>query len=80
MENAATNKSTILYRGYVLRRQLSGIQWQVDIFWADQKLPVMPVERQKVRGWDEEEVLSRAKGRVDEVIDRHGPAHIRTKV
>lgn len=59
------------YRGYALQAVYEPPQWQVTI--ASQGLPEMPPDRQLVRGWNEEEVIKRAKSRVDELLDNDPP-------
>ena len=51
----------IEYRGYSLQVIYEPPQWQVSIATAHTDRPVLPVERQIVRGWNEAETLNRAK-------------------
>jgi hypothetical protein len=63
---------TTKYRNYLLQMTQAGIQWEVSILPTDDRLPSLPIEKQTVRGWEEDEILQRAKRRVDELLEgRH---------
>jgi hypothetical protein len=63
----------LTYRGYALQALYAPPQWQVSITLLLPDLPPMPSDRQMVRGWNEEEVIKRAKSRVDELLDNDQP-------
>lgn len=56
------------YRGFGLQVSFIPPQWQVQITAPSGK-PPLPVEKDIVRGWDEEETMNRAKMRVDVMIE-----------
>lgn len=56
------------YRGFGLQAHFTQPQWQVQITPPSGK-PPLPVEKDTVRGWDEEETMNRAKMRVDLMIE-----------
>jgi hypothetical protein len=58
----------ISYRGYSLRLMHKPPQWQVSIAPMLQDLPELSIEKQIVRGWNEDEVVKRAKVRVDDLM------------
>jgi hypothetical protein len=62
----------VLYRGYSLKVVYATPQWQVFIGFMLRDKPELSPERQIVRGWDQEEVLKRAKVRIDDLIERQG--------
>jgi hypothetical protein len=56
------------YRGFGLQAYFTQPQWQVQIT-APAGKPPLPVEKDTVRGWDEEETMNRAKMRIDLMIE-----------
>lgn len=56
------------YRGFALQARFTQPQWQVQITAPSGK-PSLPVEKEIVRGWDEDETMNRAKMRVDLMIE-----------
>ncbi len=59
----------IEYRNYALTVTQDLLQWRVVIFSTKSDVPEMPLEKQIVRGWEREEVLARAKIRVDDRLE-----------
>jgi hypothetical protein len=66
------HSGNVLYRGYSLKVVHATPQWLVFIASKLRDKPELSPERQMVRGWNEEEVLKRAKVRVDDLIERQG--------
>jgi hypothetical protein len=62
----------ISYRGYSLQLVHKPPQWQVVIAPMLNERPALAVEKQIVRGWNEDEVVKRAKVRVDDMMDGLG--------
>jgi len=58
------------YRGYSLQITFATPQRQVLIDAVLGGRPVIPPDKQIVRGWDEGETLKRAKMRIDLLIER----------
>jgi hypothetical protein len=56
-----------VYRGHTLAISGPGVQWLIEI---KQLLPHEGV--QILKGWDEDEVLKRAKLRVDDLLEMRG--------
>ena len=61
------------YRSYSLQLNKGEHQWEVEIAPARADLPDLPGEKRTVRGWDQEEVLERAKSRVDDLLENLPP-------
>jgi hypothetical protein len=61
------------YRSYLLQLVREPPQWRVEITPLRADLPELPPEKQIVRGWDEDEVIGRAKARVDELLEAGHP-------
>jgi hypothetical protein len=60
------------YRGYFLRISFAQRQWRVDISMIRGDLPDIDPEKKAVLGWDREEVIKRAKSRLDAILEeRH---------
>jgi hypothetical protein len=68
MVNPEPLSRTLEYRGRSLRVSRTDKQWLVEIV-ATSADP----DSQVLRGWDEEEVLRRAKLRVDDMHERRHP-------
>jgi hypothetical protein len=68
MPNPHGLKSTLEYRNFSLQIAHTPPQWTCLIVATSGGLPEMAVERQTVRGWDKEEVVKRAKSRVDDML------------
>ena len=63
---------TFEYRGYSMQVAYNPPQWQVEIALAVSGLSKLLPEKKIVRGWEEDEVVKRAKARVDEFLEsRH---------
>jgi hypothetical protein len=58
----------IPYRGYSLQVMHQSPQWHVAIASTETRLPELLQNHRTVRGWDQEEVVTRAKARIDELI------------
>jgi len=72
MANPTGVKSTIEYRNFSLQIAYNSSQWTCLIVAKGGGLPEIAVEKQIVRGWDQEEVVKRAKSRIDDVLStRH---------
>jgi hypothetical protein len=69
MTRPAIQIRNLEYRSYLLQIEKGQTQWQVEVTPRRKDLPVLPREKQVVRGWDEDEVIRRAKGRVDAVLE-----------
>jgi hypothetical protein len=61
------------YRGYSLQIVHRPPQWQCTIVSMNAALPSLSVEKETVRGWDQEEVVKRAKSRVDDLLEHRHP-------
>jgi hypothetical protein len=61
------------YRGYSLQIVHRPPQWLCTILSTSADLPSLPGEKETVRGWDQEEVASRAKSRVDDLLEHRHP-------
>ena len=59
---------SISYRGYSLQVLFKPPQWQVVIAPMLKEMPELASEKRIVRGWNEEDVVKRAKGRVDDMV------------
>jgi hypothetical protein len=68
MDNPDTLPANIPYRGYSLQILHKPPQYQVVIAPMLREMPELSAEKRIVRGWNEEEVVKRAKIRVDDVI------------
>jgi hypothetical protein len=68
MTNPQMHLRNIPYRGYSLQLMQQHPQWHVLIASTQAGLPDPAPEKQTVRGWDREEVVNRAKMRVDDII------------
>lgn len=68
MTNSHMHLRNIPYRGYLLQLIQQHPQWHVVIASKQPDLPDPAPGQQTVRGWDREEVLIRAKLRVDDII------------
>ena len=63
---------TFEYRGYAMQVAYNPPQWQVEIAPSLSGLSELLPEKKIVRGWEEDEVVKRAKARVDEILEsRH---------
>jgi hypothetical protein len=62
----------ISYRGYSLQLLHRPPQWQVVIAPMLTERPELATEKRIVRGWNEEDVVKRAKVRVDDMMDNLG--------
>jgi hypothetical protein len=62
----------ISYRGYSLQLQHAPPQWRVVISSMLVERPELVSEKRVVRGWNEDEVVKRAKTRVDDAMDGNG--------
>ena len=62
----------ISYRGYSLQLMHKPPQWQVVIAPMLTERPELATEKRIVRGWNEDEVVKRAKVRVDDMMDQLG--------
>jgi len=63
---------TFEYRGYSMQVAYYPPQWQVEIASAVLGLSALLPEKKIVRGWEEDEVVKRAKARIDELLEsRH---------
>jgi hypothetical protein len=54
------------YRSYSLQVVHRAPQWECTIIPTNASLPPFEAGKETVRGWDQEEVLRRAKSRVDD--------------
>jgi hypothetical protein len=70
MTTPNTLSSNVSYRGYSLQAIYAPPQWQVLIASMLQNIPELPAEKRIVRGWNEQEVMERAKVRIDDIIER----------
>ena len=61
--------ANIPYRGYSLQVLHTPPQYQVVIAPMLKEMPDLAAEKRIVRGWNEAEVLKRAKTRVDDMVD-----------
>jgi hypothetical protein len=60
------------YRGYSLRVTYAVPQWQIAIVRELKDRPEPTPEKQVLRGWNQEEVVKRAKRRIDSLMEgRH---------
>jgi hypothetical protein len=59
----------IPYRGYSLQLVHYPPQWHVMIASIAVEAPELRLEDQTVRGWDQSEVVTRAKARIDNFIE-----------
>jgi hypothetical protein len=59
----------IPYRGYTLQILFKTPQYQVVIAPLLGQMPELAVEKRIVRGWNQDEVVKRAKLRVDDMVD-----------
>ena len=64
-----TLRPGIAYRGYSLQILHKPPQYQVVIAPMLMATPELSVEKRVVKGWNEDEVVKRAKLRVDDVTD-----------
>ena len=65
-------RPNVPYRGYSLQVIHAPPQWQVLIASMLQEMPELSAETRIVRGWNEEDVMKRAKVRVDDlIVSRH---------
>jgi hypothetical protein len=62
-------RETVEYRGYSLQVTYVSPQWQVLIGVVLMDRPALPLGKQLVKGWNEEETLKRAKTRIDLLIE-----------
>jgi hypothetical protein len=69
MDSPTALRPSIAYRGYSLQIIHKPPQYQVVIAPMLKELVELSAEKRVVRGWNEEEIVKRAKLRVDEVID-----------
>jgi hypothetical protein len=72
MINPETVPPGISYRGYSLQLLHRPPQWQVVIAPMLTERPELATEKRVVRGWNEEDVVKRAKVRVDDMMDNLG--------
>jgi hypothetical protein len=57
------------YRNYLLQVVRQDVQWTVQISPTQEGLPSLAEKKGTVRGWDQDEVVSRAKSRVDDLLE-----------
>jgi hypothetical protein len=69
MENTGTLPPNIPYRGYSLQILYTPPQYQVVIAPMLSEVPELATEKRIVRGWNQDEVIKRAKNRVDDIMD-----------
>jgi hypothetical protein len=69
MTHLESPRETVQYRGHSLQVSHASHQWQVLIGVVVKDRPVLPPEKQLVKGWNEEETLKRAKTRIDLLIE-----------
>ena len=69
MAHLESAREAVEYRGYSLQVTYASPQWQVQIGAMLKDRPILPPERQIVKGWNEEETLKRAKSRIDLLIE-----------
>ena len=69
MAHLESAREAVEYRGYSLQVTYASPQWQVQIGTVLKDRPILPPERQIVKGWNEEETLKRAKSRIDLLIE-----------
>jgi hypothetical protein len=69
MKISSIRRETIEYRGYSLEVTYSSPQWHVLIVAPLMERPAVPLEKQIVKGWNEEETLKRARTRIDLLIE-----------
>jgi hypothetical protein len=69
MAHLENPRETIEYRGYSLQVTYASPQWQVLIGMVVKDRPPLPLGKQLVKGWNEEETLKRAKTRIDLLIE-----------
>lgn len=56
MTRPAIQIRNLEYRSYLLLVEKGQTQWQVEVTPQRPDLPTLPLEKQVVRGWDEDEV------------------------
>jgi hypothetical protein len=62
----------IPYRGYALQVTYAVPQWQIAVVPGRNDLPELPGGKQILRGWNQEEIVQRAKRRIDAILEgRH---------
>jgi hypothetical protein len=72
MSVSRMNVRSIEYRGYSMQLVHNPPQLQVEITPVSPGLPELPVEKQTVKGWNQDEVVKRAKARIDDfLVGRH---------
>ena len=69
MDSPAALRPSIAYRGYSLQIIHKPPQYQVVIAPMLRELAELTAEKRIVRGWNEDEVVTRAKLRVDDVTN-----------
>jgi hypothetical protein len=69
MTETSIRRDMVEYRGYSLLVTYAEPQWQVIIATVLTGRPQLAIEKQIVRGWDEEETIKRAKMRIDLLIE-----------
>jgi hypothetical protein len=69
MDSIGTLPPNISYRGYSLQILHKPPQYQVVIAPMLKEMPELSIEKRIVRGWNKDEVVKRAKTRVDDVLD-----------
>ena len=57
------------YRNYLLQVVRQDVQWTVQITPTREGLPSLAEKKGTVRGWNQDEVVSRAKSRVDDLLE-----------
>jgi hypothetical protein len=69
MDNPDALVPNIPYRGYALQVVHKPPQYQVVIAPMLKEMPDLSTEKRIVRGWNQDEVVKRAKLRVDDMVD-----------
>lgn len=69
MTETSIRRDMVEYRGYSLLVSYAEPQWLVTIAAVLMDRPPLAIEKQIVRGWDEEETMRRAKMRIDSLIE-----------
>jgi hypothetical protein len=69
MTHSEGPRETVEYRGYSLQVTYVSPQWQISIGMTVKDGPALSLEKQIVKGWNEQETLKRAKTRIDVLIE-----------
>ena len=69
MSGPQIHARNLKYRNYLLQIVRQDVQWTVQITPTQKGLPLLAEKKRTVRGWDQDEVVSRTKSRVDDLLE-----------